>query len=308
MEFELIMPVAASDVETAKQNITYIRKWLCPGKIVIITSGEIRRNLENELYRWDDIRLLDEDEIQEGLSFETIRNYLKLRGAEKRTGWYLQQFIKMAYAFKCETEFYLTWDADTIPIRYIPLQEKDGRPILAVKQEFHPAYFDTIKSLLNLDKTINESFIAEYMIIKKEIMIQLINMIDRKSFSAWFINILENIAQEHLGASGFSEFETYGTYVMSEWPDVYEMRKAKALRRGKQIFGSCPSEEIMEWLSKSYTTISFEKWDRQYIFRHPCGKKLFRKIVPANIFVKSCFGVIKLKKYLTRYVKIGRIM
>ena len=39
----------------------------------------------------------------------------------RATGWYFQQLLKYSYAYEnVEDDYYLIWDADTIPLRPIP--------------------------------------------------------------------------------------------------------------------------------------------------------------------------------------------
>ena len=40
--------------------------------------------------------------------------------------------------------------------------------------------------------------------------------------------------------SGFSEYETYGTYVTHYHPGKYRYRKINAIRDGKAVFGEIP--------------------------------------------------------------------
>ena len=43
-----------------------------------------------------------------------------------RTGWYEQQFLKMAYSRICNNEFYLIWDSDTFPIKPVNMFENSN--------------------------------------------------------------------------------------------------------------------------------------------------------------------------------------
>ena len=61
-------------------------------------------------------------------------------------GWYYQQFLKMAYCNHCDNEYYLTWDADTIPLRPISMFHSSGAPYLFTKTEYMASYFKTLKN------------------------------------------------------------------------------------------------------------------------------------------------------------------
>ena len=85
--------------------------------------------------------------------------------------------------------------------------------------------------------------------------------IEKNGNNECYINILDSISREELALSGFSEFETYGTYVETYLKGKYLYRDIDTLRNGKKYFSTVPSDEILEWLAKDYACISFEKWD-----------------------------------------------
>lgn len=291
-KFEVIMPIAEKDVDTALKTIPYIKKFIKPEMITIISGETVRAVVVDEFE--DSVRFIDENTMIEGLDFETIRAYLLEYNAEKRTGWYFQQFLKMGYAYIAENEYYLSWDADTVPIRDINMF-CDDKPIFALKQEYNQPYFDTIKNLLGLDKQISESFIAEHMMFNKNYMRKLIDEISNVD-GKWFIDILKAVPAEALSKSGFSEFETYGTYMTARYPGEYTLKNIKAVRRGKQVFGSIPSDEVLAWLSKDFSSISFEKTQSRQIENELYNNIWFRRIIPARVYVFLCKVVLKIRK------------
>lgn len=113
------------------------------------------------------VKFIDENAIMPNLTFDKVFEHLHKYKAEKRAGWYFQQFIKMGYSHICESDYYLSWDADTIPIRNISMFS-NGRPIFDTKTEYHKPYFDTIYNLLGLKKIILRSYISEHMIFDKK--------------------------------------------------------------------------------------------------------------------------------------------
>ena len=251
MKFELIIPIAAQDYETAKINISYLKTFLRPEKIVVISAESVESKIIKDFENDTQISFINENVMIEGLTFLNIKNYLEKFSAEKRTGWYFQQFLKMGYAFVSNCDYYLSWDADTIPIKTVEMF-KDGHPIFATKKEYNKDYFETIYNLLGLHKQIEASYIAEHMMFDKRVMQELIAEIDSKGPDPWYINILNHVSPEALNQSGFSEFETYGTYVQTRYPKKYLYRDISALRNGKQLFKQIPSEEILAWLAVNF--------------------------------------------------------
>ncbi len=144
------------------------------------------------------------------------------------------------------------------------IDEKDNIPLFNIKTEYHKPYFETMNKLLGIEKQIQGSFVTEHMMVDKYIMIELIQKIEENNeipgekFYEKILYSIDNI--EDLLKSGFSEFETYGTYLISQYPQNLKFRELKTLRDGKRALGEYRNEKVLEWVSHSYDTISFEKW------------------------------------------------
>ena len=258
--FVLVMPIKASDWNSAKTALPLIRKNLRPRKIVVVSAFELKGDLRTS----EDIVFVDENELIPNMSFGTVRETLKKAGGNPRfAGWYLQQFLKLGFSRMCEDDYYLVWDADMLPLNPISFFDKaTGKPYLSLKREYVKPYFATIKNLLHLNKSRNESFIAEHMLFKTSLCRQMLLEFEDNSDIAgtafWEKCIYGSAFDE--GEQAFSEFETYGTYIDTQHPDAYELRKMRSFRCGKDFLGSTPSEEALEWVAKDFDNISFEHW------------------------------------------------
>jgi hypothetical protein len=181
------------------------------------------------------------------------------------TGWYYQQFLKMQYAQVCKDEYYMVWDGDTIPCKKINMfQEESGKPYLDMKHEYHAEYFETLGKIMpGFRKVIERSFISEHMLIKVEIMKNLIAEIESNESidgTAFWEKIINAIPAEKIQDSSFSEFETYGTYTAIRFQDVYKLREWHSFRQGGTFFSiDTISDRDFNWLSKDFDAISFEK-------------------------------------------------
>ncbi len=283
MKYDLIMPIAKDDIYTAIDNIPYIRKYLQPDCIIILSNKEIKSKVES----LKGIIFFDENEIVPGLTLDAVRNVLKSRGSSpNRSGWYLQQFLKMGYSFISETEYYLAWDADTVPLQEIKLFDIREKPFFTIKTEYHKPYFITIKRVLDIEKKIKGSYIAEHMIFHRGYMRELIEKIEENENNSglWFEKILRAIDLSDLPNSGFSEFEAYGNYIETYHKETYINRKLNTLRFAKLIFDSLPDQEVCDWLGKNYHMITLENniqtIDRNRLYLN----KFFRKIVHSNVY------------------------
>ena len=256
---DVIIPIKASDWRIAKKNLPLIKKNLDPKKIIIISSA----SLEKELKKEDGVEFIDENIMYPGMTFNSVRNLmLKHSNHKEFSGWFLQQFIKYAYAFMTNDEYYLVWDADTLPLNPIKMfDEKSGKPFFNMKTEFVPAYFVTIRNLFGYDKVCDESFITEHMVFSTKIIKEIIAKIEADTVikGKYFYEKILNASAYQMWPQAFSEYETYGTYTEINYPDVYIKRFLRTQRNARIFLGDDPSSETLEWAGKCFDTISFEQ-------------------------------------------------
>jgi GT2 family glycosyltransferase len=181
------------------------------------------------------------------------------------TGWYYQQFLKMEYSNICKDDYYMVWDGDTIPCKNLNMfHSESGKPYLDLKHEYHGEYFETMGKILpGFGKVIERSFISEHMLIRADIMRNLICDIEKNDAipgNRFWEKIINSIPEEKIQDSAFSEFETYGTYVALKYQSVYKLREWHSFRLGGEFFDyNTISERDFNWLSKDFDAISFEK-------------------------------------------------
>ena len=133
-----------------------------------------------------------------------------------RIGWYEQKFLKMEYSKICKNDYYLLWDSDTIPIKPVRMFD-NNKPIFDMKKEHHSPYFITLDKLIPNLNFIKNSYISEHMLIKTEFMKDLIETIEKNyniQGTKYWEKIIMSIDKEEITKSGFSEYETYGTFLI----------------------------------------------------------------------------------------------
>lgn len=260
--FDVVLPLAKKDMTVAIKSIPYLFKMLSPRKVVFIGSKDLKSSLPLSKGK---VEFIDEDKVYKGMKFSTIQAIMHdIVGHTKRSGWYLQQFLKMAYAKICKNDYYLIWDADTIPLNPISFFDNNNKCLFTMKTEYHKSYFVTLEKLFNgkVKKFVKKSFIAEHMIIDKKIMIELIKKIERNKAlkgKYFYEKILYSIDINHIKKQGFSEYETYGNYVFKYHRDKYNMRKLRSLRwRGRKRFGTNPQTSALSKASGEFDLISIE--------------------------------------------------
>ena len=156
-------------------------------------------------------------------------------------------------------DYYLSWDADTLPLSTIDFFINDNI-LFNPKKEYHENYFRTINKLLGLEKVYADSFISESMMFKVDIVEELLDRIDQvgNGVEDWIERIIS--ACDFLdGEPSFSEFETYGTYCCHKYPGLYISRYLNTFREAGMICGREISETQLFDMSFDLDMASFEK-------------------------------------------------
>lgn len=261
MIYDVVIPCAKKDVPFLPRVIKYIKKNLIEAHyIYIIVPDKLYNYIRRSLIQQENVEVLKESDICEGLSPNIISKHIKkITNIQVPVGWYLQQFIKYAFAeSKYAREYYLTWDADTLPLSEISMFD-GSHPLFTMKKEYNPNYFQTTKKLLGFGKTNPRSFIAEHMLFKTSIVKELITIINDSNElgNSWFTKILSACDFNTL-IQAFSEFETYGTWCNIHYPNLYKERTLNTFRRAGLIRGRHISDKMLKNISIDLDIASFE--------------------------------------------------
>ena len=268
MIYNVVIPVIFRDYSFLKKTIRYVNRFLSPQKVYIITDIRFKRYLPEEIQNNKSCVVIDENSLLDGMTIGSIKKmFSELNRTKIGAGWYFQQFLKMAFSLSdyCDTDYYLSWDSDTIPLRKIDFFDESGNPYFTMKSEHHVPYFLAIQRLLDITNYNSHSYIAENMMFNKSIMIELINRIESNSQlegNTWYEKIVYALVPESVSCMGFSEFETYGNYCLNYHPGFYEERTLPSFRAGGLIQGRFVSDRILKQLSFDQATASFEIYDR----------------------------------------------
>ncbi len=295
--FNTIVVITPKDFLRLRSNYQRLIRWLPKGRIIFIGNeevGELVRELseelstgatevvstvsatekesaasvsgeygsrlgfvnENEVIPFDDVHKVIADKMQSLLNGRELP-----RGI---TGWYYQQFLKMEYSLFCNNEYYMSWDGDTVPCKEVVMFNNEGKPYLDLKHEYNKLYFTTMGKLIpGLGKFIDPSFISEHMLFRCDIMKWLIDKIEANDTipgSRFYEKIINCIPLEDIQGNGFSEFETYGSFVCLTSPQAYKLREWHSFRLAGEFFDpETISDDDYEWLSHDFDAVSFEK-------------------------------------------------
>jgi hypothetical protein len=136
--------------------------------------------------------------------------------------WVKQQYIK--FFQKITLEKYLVVDADFIINKPISLIE-NGKTNLFVWEKFNYRIFHSyIEKMFGLKKVTDYSFISEIVFFDRVLISELI----LSKFGSINEFILESNRQI-TSRCRLSEYETYGTYVMSKYPEKFKLNKTSRI-------------------------------------------------------------------------------
>lgn len=266
----ILIPLWWRDKDRVYETIEFLQKNLTPKKIIIAGPA----SMEKEMNIPEGVEYLDGNLIVSGMSKEAIAEVIvdmqrKAAVEEKpnRAGWLMQQFIKLGFGRFTDDEEYLVWDADTHLIDAIDFKINGKPKFVIYDHHMHIEYLPTINRLFGKTmKTQGEyTFVNHYALFETNLVREMLDTIEQNpdvEGNTWWEKCIRAISIEDLTRSGFSEFETYGEYVITNHPDAYEYETGYIhLLSGKKFLGENPSKEILDWVSKDFKTVSFEGYD-----------------------------------------------
>ena len=259
MNFDMILVVAGEDYKNLNVVIENSNKYINPSMIYIISPKlDIEKNKKN-LQKFTNIFMIDENELID-INLINFDSY-SLPGFPNRKFWYYQQFLKMAFSYSkyCVKDYYLIWDADTIPLANLNFTSKENKIYLTISNdEFHKEYFLNIKNLVNQKiKIYKKSFISQHLFVNKEHMVGLINKIGNIDNNKWIDKLLSKL--EGHSQSLFSEYETYCNYVINYHTNDYIIRELNWFRYGDALIRKNFLKRDLDKLSRQFNYIAIEK-------------------------------------------------
>ena len=257
--FDLVIPVNSKDIHKVLSRQDILKKYLNYTKLVVFSQSCNQKQFENQ-----SIHFINEDNLVPKESLQAIFYQRGLSRDHYRIGWYEQQFLKMAYARICNKKYYLIWDSDTIPVKPVTMFAFI-HPIFDLKTEHFSPYFVTMKRLMPDLHYYGHSYISEHMLVDVELMKKMldeIEMNEKLPGKNFWEKILMAIDIKDLPGCGFSEFETFGSYVDTRYPMVYSYRQWKSHREIREYFDTPENlaEKDLIWLSQDFDAVTFENW------------------------------------------------
>jgi hypothetical protein len=276
-KFDQILVVAGEDLIGLKEVILNSNKFLQPNKIFIIAPkdditkyGKFYQDIHN-------VVMVIESDI---LDIDSIAwDNFNLPEMSQRKFWYYQQFLKMSFSYSThlESDHYLIWDADTLPIREMLFFENNSTSLTVSENEYHQEYFDNIHKIFDNEiKLYSKSFISQHLMVTKEHMLDMLQQISSDNYCDILLSKLS-------GKTGslFSEYETYANYVLNNYAGMYTIKSRPWYRKGGYLVDNIKG---LNKYSSRYEYMAFEKHDFH-------KSKLSKLSVRVKFFVRNLISM-----------------
>lgn len=139
-------------------------------------------------------------------------------GGSDRRSWLFQQFLKLNSDAVCTSEHILILDSETILLRPQAFVY-NNLTILNCANEHHPPYFGAYERLLGEKPASPFSFVSHHMLMQKSKLRDLKERIQFLHNKSWYLAIIDSMDKND--TSGFSEYETYGNFFISHYPNEF---------------------------------------------------------------------------------------
>jgi hypothetical protein len=249
IKIDVLIPAIEKDLGTLPYVIDSIRTQVKHpiGKIMVVSPPSKRIQA---LCRRKNCTFINEKRVlpitKKDIRYQTKRT--------NRSGWLLQQLLKLAGGNLTKRKYYLVIDADTILIRpHVFLV--NGKTVFYCRNWSRPEYFRTYKKLLGTKPTASRSFVAHYMLFDKSKLSRLKWKIEARHKTRWYWAIIKKTNKQSY--AGFSEFETYGNFVKAHYPGHLVARSA--LNKSCSSTPASLTREQLFRMAQKYRSISFHK-------------------------------------------------
>lgn len=230
---DVLIPAIRKDLPILPLTVRSVRKFLRHpiGKIFVVgpkTEDLVRFCRDNGC------EFRDEDAVLP-VRLKDIR--YSARGTD-RSGWIFQQLIKLNSDAVSGERFVYTIDADTIlsqPQKF----ETGGKTILLLSDEHHQPYYAAFERLFGYPVQSPSSFVAHQMLFDVDCLKDIRQELESTHLGrSWYEIILSNLDKDEL--SSFSEFETYGNWMIRHYQEDVATRYWHNLRLGKLFLPLLP--------------------------------------------------------------------
>ena len=219
--FDIVVCVGPYDMDIIKSSLPLIKKNIIGYRNIYLICASPNENIENVII------------INENIFPFTISNIHDFFGNNSnRSGWYLQQLLKLYAGFYIPgiLKRYLVIDADTHFLKPTKFISDDGKYYFNTASEYHIPYFEHMNRLHpSFKKHHPSSGICHHCFFDSYLVKEMMDLVENYYFNRmpfWiiFLNVLD---VKHYLFSGASEYELYFNYIYSRHHDKMIIRNLK---------------------------------------------------------------------------------
>lgn len=244
---DMIIPAAAKDYSKLPHVIAAVREFISVDTIHVIAPSP-----EDIGHEWANVVLHSDSEV---LPYDRSR-------LSYRPNWIFQMLLKV-FQDVTRHDWFLVMDADIIASRPIPLWTPGGKPILYLgRDQCHGAYFCFNENVLGFGKIYPWSFLSECTLYSKSLVREMLGYCDLTLDAFW-----EKVVETTTVLCCPGDAELYGSYVVHEQADLYEIRHLNATLGGRYGSHVWTDEEIRAEIQRVRTRcsgvhlISLHSWE-----------------------------------------------
>ncbi len=268
----------------------YLKRFIDAIEYHLIIPEKFAR--EFEMVTPKEVTIHYEERFAPELSLANIKAAMPEKN-KVRAGWYYQQLLKikaLAELGKGDSSVNVIWDADTVPYQTLRFVAND-QLVYYIGTEHHIPYFETIKKLINKQKITNFSFISQCFPARKWWVKEFLAEIEQIHHKEWHLAILDSI---DLGeGSGFSEYETLGTYFAHRFQSEMLVSTGRWERSGYKVASLKDLKNYLKQCDGTILYAAYETWDPDLIqmtanARSRLNKKLHEVLISKKWSVIKC--------------------
>lgn len=216
MSFDIVIPLGPNELCRINNNVEYIKQNIIGYRNIYLLSYTPDIDISG---------CITIDERIFPFTKNDVESYFSIEFGLARSGWYLQQLLKL-YAGFCIPDIlenYLILDADLYFLKPLHFME-DDKFLFATGDEYHMPYFIHMNKLHpDLKKMYYESGICHHMMFHTPYVKELFEMVENNHNGKTFWKIfLENVVDGE--SSGASEYEIYFNFMVKNHPERMVIR------------------------------------------------------------------------------------
>jgi hypothetical protein len=242
-----ILPYAIQFAINNSQNQILKVTIICPA----VDISEIYENYLQSVVPKVKINFLPEEDVVLKEIRESLIQIFKLR-----SGWMLQQFLKVEFCLKSQARGILVLDADTILLRpQIWLDDKNSQ-ILMPSLEFHEPYYDFLNRAFNFKKYPKYTFVSHHMLIQPYILREIFGKLGLDNLENLFSFVIK-FAIKNEASPVCLEYELYAQGLLKFFPKLVSLVKFSNISVVREeILGTNIKLEVLESYKKVYNSIT----------------------------------------------------